>query len=510
MPMGSPSVRRVPSSARADISRALKQAYAELRSVVDELLARGLPTDTAQLMDFEVKLHQQVARRCADVVTAAVIKATHDSAAVAAEEAAIVESIPHLRLQKSAQDVTITLYGGTEMTLSTRYYLVRPPARRGPKRARGKRGKGGNGHYCQLACLGIHYRVTPALASEVGRLVALGTVQQAVDTLAARGVHMDGKAVSRLAQLLGERGLAYREWVNTQRPPRGTGWAKGRRIAVGIDGGRVRTRTTNKGAKRKSGHRGFTATWREPKVLTVYQIDEEGRKERRAGVFYDATLQDADGVFGLLTALLKRLGAAEAVEWVILGDGAPWIWDRIDNLVQELGYDREKVTEVLDFYHACEHVAEAVSVVARFSEAEQKVWYDRLKWLLRSGRADMMIAEIAAEYQMSQPEQGDRILGYFKTHRHRLDYTAFRRRGIPLGSGAVESAVRRLVNLRLKGNGIFWCPENAEAVLHLRAQLLSGTWHDFTATVLEQESSWKAAVIKARPRVRPESERRAA
>lgn len=57
-----------------------------------------------------------------------------------------------------------------------------------------------------------------------------------------------------------------------------------------------------------------------------------------------------------------------------------------------------------------------------------------------------------------------------------LDYATYRRRGLPLGSGAIESAIRRVINLRLKGNTIFWDEENAEGMLQIRGLALSGRW----------------------------------
>ena len=47
-----------------------------------------------------------------------------------------------------------------------------------------------------------------------------------------------------------------------------------------------------------------------------------------------------------------------------------------------------------------------------------------------------------------------------------------------MGSGAVESAVRRLVNLRIKGNGITWRKENAEGMLALRAAAITDRWDE--------------------------------
>ena len=58
---------------------------------------------------------------------------------------------------------------------------------------------------------------------------------------------------------------------------------------------------------------------------------------------------------------------------------------------------------------------------------------------------------------------------YFVRNLSRMAYDRVRALTLPIGSGGVESAIRRVVNLRLKGPCIFWCKENAEAILHLPA-----------------------------------------
>src|SRR5436305_13069012 len=70
-----------------------------------------------------------------------------------------------------------------------------------------------------------------------------------------------------------------------------------------------------------------------------------------------------------------------------------------------------------------------------------------------------------------------------------LDYAALQRRGLPVGSGAIESAIRRVVNQRLKGNGLMWCEENAEGMLLLRAAALTGRWEEAMARALR--SKWE-------------------
>ncbi len=77
-------------------------------------------------------------------------------------------------------------------------------------------------------------------------------------------------------------------------------------------------------------------------------------------------------------------------------------------------------------------------------------------------------------------------VAYFEERKDRMRYRAFRRRGIPLGSGAVESAIRRVINLRLKGPSIFWRKQNAERVLHMRSYLKAGRWDELMRRVLHR------------------------
>jgi hypothetical protein len=66
---------------------------------------------------------------------------------------------------------------------------------------------------------------------------------------------------------------------------------------------------------------------------------------------------------------------------------------------------------------------------------------------------------------------------YFIRNRARMDYAGIAALNLPIGSGAIESAVRRVINLRLKGASIYWRRENAEAMLTLRAYYKSGRWN---------------------------------
>jgi hypothetical protein len=76
-------------------------------------------------------------------------------------------------------------------------------------------------------------------------------------------------------------------------------------------------------------------------------------------------------------------------------------------------------------------------------------------------------------------------IAYLRKHGEagRLKYPYFRSLGLPIGSGAIESSIRRVINLRLKGNGIFWREENAEAMLQVRAQVITNRWDERLKTM---------------------------
>jgi hypothetical protein len=320
----------------------------------------------------------------------------------------------------------------------------------------------------------------------------MGTTEDARKTLALRGIRMDCKVIRRLASRLATRGLEYRTHLeNLAAQGHHGSSAAGKRLVIGTDGGRVRTRVEQKrGRPRKSGRRGFDAPWREPKVLVIYEVDEQGRKKKEGLVRYDITLRDADGLFAILVSILCSIGAHQAAEWIIVGDGAGWIWNRIERLVTEVGFDIKRVSEVVDFYHATQRLFEIADTVKGWTDKERKRWVNKMRAHLRQGLVGLVIDEATQFCRGRNARKLRSLIKYFRNHESRMAYAWFRKRRIPIGSGAVESCVRRVINLRAKGNGIFWEENNVEEVLHLRAQLLSGHWEQWVDQILQPKSFW--------------------
>jgi hypothetical protein len=352
------------------------------------------------------------------------------------------------------------------------------------------RGKGGSGWYPELAAFGIGDGVSPALIREVGRQTALlPSYEIAQDELARRGLDLDIKTVHRLGRQLGAEVLTARrhelERYRNGQMPAGKELAR-KRIGVAIDGGRVRTRVATRTVKnRKYGtkqRRKFRTEWREPKLLILFELDKQGRMKAGTRPWIDGTFAGPDALMELLAFHLHRLGAARAKQVVFLADGAPWIWERLDWVQRRVGLQAKRCVRVLDFCHAVHHVSLLLQALG-VPDAERRQQLRQYRGALRAGRCRQLVAAWAIRAgDLNKDHDPDvcRELIYLENHAYagHMDYAVCRRRRIPLGSGAIESAMRRVVNLRLKGSGLLWKIENAEGLLVLRAAVLTDRWEE--------------------------------
>ena len=236
----------------------------------------------------------------------------------------------------------------------------------------------------------------------------------------------------------------------------------------------------------------YRTRWVEPRVLAIHAIDERGKKARYEVGALDAAIVDADGVFEMLVGYLKMLGAHEATEIVIVADGALWIWGRVADLIREAGLERVRITQVIDFYHATERIAAISKLRASWPGNERERWVQRMVRQLRHAKVDTVLAECRALCRGRRSKEIRDLLDYFERNRDRMAYKQFKGRGLPIGSGVIESAVRRVINLRVKGPGIIWHQENADKVLHMRVQLKLGQWERFIARSLGEMAPIRA------------------
>jgi hypothetical protein len=201
------------------------------------------------------------------------------------------------------------------------------------------------------------------------------------------------------------------------------------------------------------------------------------------GVSYSAARASPDRFGARLLAEAARRGALEVIAWegptpdsrlprlrsvAVLGDGAPWIW----NLAAE--HFGEQRTEIVDFFHATEHLWTVARALYRDDHAVA-VWAHTQTHNLRHAGIEAVTAALR-DARAETPAAVDvlrRERGYFRTNAARMHYPTFQANGLPIGSGAIESAAKHVVQLRLKRPGARWSVPGAQAVLNVRCKLRS-------------------------------------
>jgi hypothetical protein len=230
--------------------------------------------------------------------------------------------------------------------------------------------------------------------------------------------------------------------------------------------------------------------WREPKILTIYVLNDKGRRDPKVPSVIDGTLGDADAVFALTRYHLLRLGAHRAQDVTLVGDGAKWIWNRAESLRTALKLPPERFHEIVDYFHVVERLGELSKKLGNGTEEKRRSWLHLQKTRLKAGQIEE-IESVVKRISARLPEKdGETEAAYWARNRERLRYASFRAQGLPNGSGAVESSVRRVVNLRLKGASTTWTEEHAEGILHLRAHAKSGRWTELEDVVLST-TGWR-------------------
>ncbi len=388
-----------------------------------------------------------------------------DSPEMRKAERKFVAALPHKFRSQGARSKTVELPGGITVTLHITYY------HRSTDPANVRR-KGRRGLYPALMLLGISDGFTPAVRSRMAQSAALlGSFEEAAEMLAGEGLDV---SVNRLRKVTAGMGRMLSR-LTSQGLLKAAGNAAGRRIVVTTDGGRVRLRERRRG-KTKKGRKRFAAKWREPRLFMIYAVDDEGRLAKDFPPIIDGTLGSCDELFAMMLAYLQGLSITSAERVLFVADGASWIWRRVPGLLKSLGLEDDAVQQLIDFWHVVEYLGKLADSKS-LSGAKKKRWLTTQKKRLLRGEIGSVVEELRSLLGSRRTKDQRTWLNYFIKHgltHRRMDYSLARMHHMPIGSGAIESAVRRVINLRVKSNGIYWLRENAETMIRIRAWLKAG------------------------------------
>lgn len=380
-------------------------------------------------------------------------------------EKVLVKNWPARLKNEGKIKVNVCTSTGTKVEISTHYY------RRSCDKRKGKRSKG---VYAGLVLLGIHERCTPSLASQIGIMAAtLSSFAEAQQVLSELGVKLGVKVIRKIAYRCAERARVVQQMEAYSFDED----VVGRRVVVSTDGGRIRIRENKRGPKTNKGRTRYKGAWREPKLLLIYVVNEEGKMEKSFAPIIDGMIKGPDVLFELLRSYLHKLNIKQADQVLFVSDGAKWIWNRVSTLAKSLGLISEQIHELVDFYHAVEHLGSIARLRKSWNASTRKKWVKKQRGLLLKGEVEKVIEAVR---QICRGRKGKEISterDYFINNQNRMAYKKIKDMKLPIGSGGVESTIRRVVNLRLKGPCIFWLQENADAMLMLRSFFKAGRWN---------------------------------
>jgi hypothetical protein len=440
----------------------IEQAREAIRALEALLICSQLPTDAAEIEALEAQIVRET-DRIAGLIIALHVQGAIESPQTAKQIAEIVRAHPKRFKSDGRRDVQIHPARGEPVVISACYYRRTGTSNRMRRK----------GMYPALILLGIQERRTPAAGSEIALLAAaMASLKEAAHMLEQQGRPVDVKTIRLISYRYAQRARAAIEAHSSAFPES----ADGRRIGVSVDGGRLRVRTDKSGRHTPKGRKRYHTKWREPKLLHIWALDPQGHIDRSVLPLIDGTLQGPDHIFMLLRYYLRQFEVQSAAAVLFIADGARWIWNRFQSLIAEFSLDPRKVFQFLDFYHAVEHLGALASLRTGWSAAYRKQWVCKQRRLLKQGCIDQLIAAIESACSGRKGKKLNKEKRYFIRNRNRLKFNIARRRRLPMGSGPMESAIRRVVNLRLKGAGIFWHENNADAMLLLRSFYKAGRW----------------------------------
>lgn len=239
-------------------------------------------------------------------------------------------------------------------------------------------------------------------------------------------------------------------------------------------------------------------------TVTLYDPEAQRLQTIRYGRMPEpkkATLQQQ-----LETEARSTLALCPTLQRVHLADGAHHNWYLLNEIEQHLPVAAQPPIEIVDFYHACDHLKAGCDAAWGESSVASKVHFERLKTLLKEAEngAERIIRTLRYQRNKAKGNPRTRLareLTYFCNQRHRMLYAHYLTLHLPIASGVMEASCKTLVTQRFKRSGMAWTIPGGQAILTLRSLIQSDRWS--AAWKLLQADFRKAVKILPKDPVSP-------
>lgn len=325
--------------------------------------------------------------------------------------------------------------------------------------------------------LSPHQQLSPALEDKLAYFATVTGSYEAAAKLSAKvGCPVEDSTIRVLVQRLGAKAEAQTQArLETTPAEKSPARAPTPLAVLMVDGFQVRFRGRGWGKKKTPEAR---VEWHEMKLGVFYRHEQAVGGER--GQLLEKVLVGWQGEGLELGRRLHweamRGGLGRAREVLAVADGAPWIW----NVVEDRWSDAH---QLLDFYHASQHLWTLGEAIHPKDESARRAWVEGRRHRLRHGKEKAVRREIAA-LPRRRGETGKvvrREQNYFAGHAGRMNYRAVADQGWPIGSGAVESGCRAR-QCRCKRPGQFWTRSGLRHLDALEEARDHGHWDELWLT----------------------------
>jgi len=239
-------------------------------------------------------------------------------------------------------------------------------------------------------------------------------------------------------------------------------------LYIMVDGAAVNTRIEDEDG----------STWRENKTVMVFSGKDMIRRKNGDHIItkkeYMPFIGNSEDFKGYVLDTAVRAGYGRYKETVVIADGAAWI----RNMCEEIFPD---AIQILDLFHLKENIYSYAKNKYNYDNAKYTAWAEAVIKKVEDGLVEEVLIELPDKEKL--PTGVVNLRTYLTNNRDRVDYPQYRQKGYFVGSGAIESANKLIVQRRLKQPGMRWSVEGAQAVLSLRAKVESNLWeHEVHAT----------------------------
>lgn len=236
-------------------------------------------------------------------------------------------------------------------------------------------------------------------------------------------------------------------------------------LYVMVDGSQVNTRN-----KDQQG-----SSWKEMKLALVYNDKSVITRKSGQSVLvekeYVAYWGSVDRFKKLVFDAAARGGYGTYERMVVIGDGAHWIWKMYEELFPD-------AVQILDYYHMCKNVYSYAKHLYPCDDQKMTGWAKSVITQIEQGDVNKVLASIPVVDESRLPAGVPNLPTYLFNNRDRMNYNALQEKGLKVGSGAIESGNKKVIQQRMKQSGMRWNVETGQTIASLRAKNASGQWRD--------------------------------